>query len=236
MSLDKYDTVDKVLALARAFDVPQERVDYIFESEGFAYSLVKADVPYLLRLSKLVPNFDLDSHRDDMIIMRLKWAIKDAIELRRARRDIAALVNDDGNAETRKWFVTVNFDDVVVTDKVESGVISNFMDRVTSISGLNVISYVPEKFREGGKQIHRHIHMIIESDYKKSKVIQYIFQKNIKVGKEKSLAISKKEFIDVKKWESHHDNYIKGIKRDEKQDCVEMDRVWRAEKGIKSLF
>lgn len=127
----------------------------------------------------------------------------------------------------RKWFfITIGFDDKTIT--VQG--IKNAIEKLFSIKGIEVDRYVVEKYRRddlGNIYIHHHIHTIVYTDYSKSKVIQYVYQKLKKF-------LASDNFVDCKRSQPL-DNYIKYINGDKtstKLECIELDRKWRQENNL----
>jgi len=126
----------------------------------------------------------------------------------------------------RWWFVTVGFDDKTITDSR----IKTCHESVIKMDGFIFNKWSIEKFRkndDGRIIIHHHIHYLVYSDYPKSKVVQYFFQKCKKY-------IASKNFIDVKndgEFE-RYEKYLDGHKTETKMECVEMDKQWRLKSGL----
>lgn len=127
----------------------------------------------------------------------------------------------------KKWFfVTIGFDDSIITP---IGV-KDAIDKLDGIKGITVTHMVAEKHRrnpDGELYIHHHIHMLVDTDYPKSKVIQYVFQRVKKY-------VGSSNFIDVKNDgdRERYEKYINGEKQTGKLDLVEKDRLWRLENNI----
>jgi len=127
----------------------------------------------------------------------------------------------------KKWFfVTIGFDDSIITP---TGV-KDAINKLDGIKGITVTHMVAEKHRRnpnGELYIHHHIHMLIDTDYPKSKVIQYVFQRVKKY-------VGSSNFVDVKNDgdRERYEKYINGDKTSGKMDLVEMDRTWRLENNI----
>lgn len=127
----------------------------------------------------------------------------------------------------KKWFFcTIGFDDKIIT---ETG-IKDTIRKLDGIKGIEIAHLVAEKHRRnpaGELYIHHHIHMLVDTDYPKSKVIQYVFQRVKKY-------VGSSNFIDVKNDgdRERYEKYINGDKTSEKLDLVEMDRKWRLEHNI----
>ena len=147
---------------------------------------------------------------------------------RQREHDLVQIRKDINGNEKKKWFfVTVGFDDKQV------GVVNNmksFLTKFKLTPGIDIQSYVCEKFRKNDKAeiyVHHHIHFLIHTDFPKSKVIQFCFQKA-------KGFIGGKQFIDVKNDGeiSRYEKYIKGDKIESKKECCELDRIWRIEVGL----
>lgn len=132
-----------------------------------------------------------------------------------------------GNEKKKYFFVTVGFDDK------QSNVVQNmktFVSKFKTTPGIDIHSYVCEKHRKdnlGKPVIHHHIHYLIRTDFAKTKVIQFCFQKAKKF-------IAGKQFIDCQNDGefSRYEKYIEGDKQESKKECIELDRIWRSEVGL----
>lgn len=138
-------------------------------------------------------------------------------------------------AESQKqqsfYFVTLGFDDKELVDEEYVGkLMRKFSKDIYSIKNIETKMHVVEKHRYdnlGKLYIHHHIHLICESAYPKSKVIQFFYQKFKKY-------IASTNFVDVRK-ETDRDRfekYIRGEKQDSKLPLLELDREWRAKYNI----
>lgn len=217
--LAEYDTLEKVIVLARALEID---VDYYLSPYDLYIGLHKDGTFKRLGIE---PESEADLHYckiDD-----LKIAIWNEMQLRRERRKLEKLIH--GKKDGKFWFVTVGLDDKIFTDKNEAEIINPLVKRICDTPGLGDIKFVVEKFRrnDGGDiYIHRHIHMLFESNLAKSKIVQFLFQKAKKY-------VASANFVDVKPDPSRSRlKYIMGEKVDEKLKCVEMDREWRKKCGI----
>lgn len=166
-----------------------------------------------------------DEEIADIFIDRYK---NDIEFYKRHDKDILDIQKDLNGTEKKKWFfVTVGFDDK------QENVVSNmktFLKKFKETPKIDIEDYVVEKFRKNDKgQIieHHHIHFLIHTDYSKSKVIQFCFQKA-------KGFIQGQQFIDVKNDGeiSRYRKYIKGDKIESKKECCELDRLWRLENSL----
>lgn len=167
----------------------------------------------------------------DMLRNLVLMDCADEILRRRERMNISKLVRGEATEENTKWyFVTIGFNDSIVTDENEVKVFNSVIDKILKTKGFENIRFVAEKFRQDG--IHRHIHFLIDSDYKKSKIIQYVYQKC-------KNHVHGQQAVDVKTYKDNsklvYENYIAGRKRIEKLKFVEMDREWRAAREIRQM-
>jgi len=138
------------------------------------------------------------------------------------KSDIQSMTNGKKNY----FFITVGFDDKIIT--IPS--IRKCIKSLGEMKDINLYSIVAEKYRkdnEGKIYEHHHIHLLVKTDYPKSKVIQYTFQKVAKF-------VQGKNFIDVKNEQTfeHYEKYINGDKKIEKLECVEMDKKWRLKNNL----
>jgi hypothetical protein len=211
-----YNTVDKSVSLARSLDVDSVAIDRALS---------------LLTFRELRSEFT-EVELNETVIDLINMHSYEQILMRRARRDISRLVDSDGvKKDIKTWFVTVNFDDSILTDDVETLLIQKALDKLRSAKKFQIDNFVVEKYREGGSDIHRHIHMKVQFDGYKSKLAQFVFE-SIPRTKEKLKLVKAQNFIDVDPFLPRHDRYIAGDKTDIKLKCVEMDRKWRIQKNI----
>lgn len=127
----------------------------------------------------------------------------------------------------KNWFfVTIGFDDKIITvSDIKKAVL-----KIYEIEPIKVKMHVVEKHRKdnlGEIYVHHHIHMLVETEYSKSKTIQFLFQKLKKF-------VAAKNFIDVKNDgdRQRYEKYINGDKQADKHVCLELDRKWREENQI----
>ena len=142
------------------------------------------------------------------------------------KKDLANLNND-----SFKWFfITIGYDDENITvDKIRK-----YSARVATSNYFIDCEYVNEKFRKNDKgeiYIHHHTHFLVKCDLPKSRVIDRIFATVKDVVKSKN-------FIDIKSPKDHcgtYDDklrYVRGDKREEKMECVRLDRNWRIDNNL----
>lgn len=159
----------------------------------------------------------------------LRAALRQTAAHLAVQRDIDAL-----NIKKKNWFlVTVNFDDKEIKGK-EPEIMRRAHSKICETTGLEIRSSVFEKHRKdkmGAIYHHHHIHYVLETDYAKSKVIQFIFQKV------KNLGVQTKTFIDVSTNGTLQSalKYVSGDKRIEKLECVELDQKWRQENDLENI-
>lgn len=103
------------------------------------------------------------------------------------------------------------------------------IEKIKSFDWVKKFTGVFEFNRENG--FHPHVHMIIETDLKKGKVIEKIWAA---AGIKK--VVLKKSFIDYKASESYHFDYIAGKKCDNKMPYVEADYLYRVANNIPHVF
>lgn len=130
-----------------------------------------------------------------------------------------------------KWyFITVGYDDSNITvDKIRS-----YSLKVANLKYFMDPFYVNEKFRKNDKgeiYIHHHTHFLVKCELPKTKVIQYVYQAVKKV-------VASPNFVDVKSYKDKVGSYeqklayIQGDKKQEKLECVELDRTWRIDNNL----
>jgi len=133
----------------------------------------------------------------------------------------------------KNWFfLTVGFDDKLLINNGPNTAkyVKDAIHKLDGIKGITVTHMVAEKHRRtlsGELYIHHHLHMLVDTDYPKSKVIQYVFQRVKKY-------VGSSNFIDVKNDgdRERYEKYINGDKTSGKLDLVEKDRTWRLENNI----
>lgn len=172
--------------------------------------------------------YDSDEYLEKFQYECLLVRVLHVLNVRREKKRIASFLNDTYEGAKDWAFVTVGFNDSIVTDVNETGVFNTVVAKVISTTGFMDVKFVCEKHRVNG--IHRHIHFLIRTELRKSKIIQYIHQKT----KQYTYGI---QCVDVKTYKDGrlevYENYIKGEKKEEKMSCVEKDRIWRREKQIR---
>lgn len=166
-------------------------------------------------------------------VNRMMWKQYRHILICAARQaDLVKLVKSHISGTTGfKWyFITVGYDDANIT--VDN--IRKYSQKVAMLPQFEMPVYVNEKFRKNDKgeiYIHHHTHFLVKCELSKSKVIQYVYQAVKKV-------VAGPNFVDVK---SYKDNvgsyeqklaYIQGEKKQEKLECVDLDRTWRIDNDL----
>jgi hypothetical protein len=135
------------------------------------------------------------------------------------------LITKEIIAETKlkpfEWFVTIGFNHQTWTVAKCVNTISKLMDFDWVISCKSNF----ELFRENGE--HPHCHFLIKTFEHKSKVLEKFFR-----PKYVQDIVLKKSFIDIKKAELYHYDYINLVKTDAKMQCVNQDIVWRQQNKI----
>lgn len=217
--LSSYDTVEKLATLAHAMELDPL---YIMRSITCTRALI-AEGSYT-RLGLEIPT---ERELEEMEMDFLKVAIYEEILIRREKRKLEKLIH--GDSGNKHWFVTIGFDDKQFKEDNEAMIINPLVKKICDTPGFENVKFVVEKFRKNEKgqiYIHRHVHFVFDSNYRKSKIIQFCFQKvkRYVVGP---------NFIDVKPDPNNErDKYIRGEKIEAKLECVERDKVWRKEKKI----
>lgn len=157
--------------------------------------------------------------------MDLKEFLKETVAHKELANDIKKLKKGIGE---KSKFVTIGFNDKTVNiDQIKMAI--KKLNEMTSDKGFTVEKLVAEKFRKDDNKkiyVHHHIHLKLNTDLSRSKIIQFIYQKL------KKLSVDAESFIDVKPFSDFHTKYLNGEKVAEKMECVEMDKKWRAENLI----
>ena len=134
----------------------------------------------------------------------------------------------------KNWFlVTVGFNDEEIKGR-EPVILQQAHKKILDIAGMEFLGHSIEKHRKDKNKkiyIHHHIHYVVKTDYAKSKVIQFFFQKVSKLG------VSTKNFIDVSQNGTIETalKYVSGDKVDEKMECVALDIKWREDNGLDKI-
>lgn len=217
--LASYDTVAKLIPLMQSLDLDP---DYHLAPYRFV-RLCQEDGTY--KRLNIEPFTEDEITKMEVDVLRSR--IWEEFQIRREKRKLEKLIfGGDGN---KHWFVTIGLDDKQFKDDNEAMIINPLVKKLIDTPGFDDVRFVVEKFRindDGDIYIHRHIHMVFDSSLRKSKIVQFCFQKAKKY-------VAGSNFIDVKPDPDRvRDKYIKGEKKDIKIKCVEMDRSWRKEKKI----
>lgn len=123
------------------------------------------------------------------------------------------------------YFITIGFNHQ--TWNVQSAI--DVINKIKSFDWVISFKGVIELHTENGE--HPHIHMLIDTELPKSKVLEKIWAtKGIKK------LVLKKNFIDIKKAEVYHDEYIVGDKDPGKKIYVDQDKIWRAQLSIPDVI
>lgn len=213
--LAEYDTIDKIVVLAKSLDVSLWPLDII----GQIAELVKRqyDKEAAEREIKLAELVALGNMQD------LCWQ---EILVRREKRNLEKLISAGSRKIEKKFFLTINFPTKLV-QKNEREFLLDMIQRLGEIANLNLMNVTPEKYieKDNAVAIHYHIHAEVETTYAKSQLIVNVASKFKK--------FISKNFIDVKPYKDiRHDKYLEGCKKDSKMKYVEMDRQWRESIGI----
>lgn len=132
-------------------------------------------------------------------------------------------------------FITVGWNEQTITPEIMKSKSKEILEMKYFKEGSMCVL---EKHRANG--LHHHTHFLVRFTEKvfKTKIIQYIFQKIKRHCLEK-------HFIDVlgplnkKKFHasySTYEEYVRGIKQDNKLKFIEMDRKWRDENKISHIY
>lgn len=129
----------------------------------------------------------------------------------------------------RKWFLlTVNFDDKTITIPG----IKDAHSKIKEIKDIQFLAHSIEKHRRNdlGKIIHHHhIHYVIQTNYPKSKVIQFVHQKLKKYITRNYVDVSCNGTIDTAL------KYVSGDKQDSKKELVQLDKEWRKKNSLDNI-
>lgn len=136
-----------------------------------------------------------------------------------AVKKVAMLFGDQ--APIPMWFITFNFD----ASKFDIPKVIKDLDKFRMKSWIQSFEGVFEYYTECGS--HPHLMMLLGQDkYSKAKLLDKL--------SESSLAkyTGGKNFIDVRKAEPRHRDYLDLDKCDKKRDYLDKDIIWRTENNI----
>lgn len=216
LELFSYDTIDKLQILAQAMELKCDDIDYIVN----CMNDYKARNPHC-------PSNLTDLEIEDFQIQQYRERIWHEMQVRREKRKLEKLIH--GDTSDKFYFVTIGLDDNLFKEDNEAMIINPLVKKIIETPGFDNVKFVVEKFRkneQGNIYIHRHIHLVFDSNLRKSKIIQFCFQKAKRY-------VQSQNFIDVKLDPGRvRHKYIMGDKTELKMECVQMDRLWRKEKKI----
>lgn len=162
---------------------------------------------------------------------------KHLVRVEKVRKDMLKFSNIMDENQNENWvFITIGWNEQEVTPKLMQKASAN----IASLKYFISVKYVLEKHRENG--IHHHTHFLVKFNEKlyKSKLIDWLYQtKGVK-----AICLGK-NFIDIKgplnKKKPYqtlelYENYVNGIKKDEKQKYIDLDKKWRAENSLEDLY
>lgn len=134
--------------------------------------------------------------------------------------EVAEMFGDKPVDTNPKFFITFNFDEKLFNSENILKDLGKFMskDWIKSLDG--VFEY------HGEKSNHPHLMMVISVDKYKNKILDKM--------KESILAkyCGNSTFIDVKKHQSYHDDYIALDKDPKKKESLDKDVLWRIEQNL----
>lgn len=133
-------------------------------------------------------------------------------------------------------FITIGWNEQTVTPRSMLDV----SKRVAELKYFSECKFVLEKHRENG--IHHHTHFLVRFNekYFKSKLIGWMYQ----VRGLRAICLGK-NFIDIKgpldkkkPYQSYelYNDYVSGIKTEEKNKYIEKDRIWRQQNNIEDIY
>lgn len=171
----------------------------------------------------------IDTFKQFVMGMYLKPYMQDYLKLTKQHKDLELLRKSllPSEPEKNKWFITVGFNHQ--TWDVPSCV--SVIRKICENKIFKDIRGVFELFRENGEHPHCHFLVELTDTLPKSKIIEKLWAtKGIKK------VVLSKTYIDVKKAEDYHQNYILGIKKKEKMECIEKDKIFRKKNNIPEFF
>ena len=187
---------------------------------------------FIMECNQKFPFTDLETVYNNLhtfYLIDLKLATHTDIASLECQQDILSIKKPKKN-----WFlVTVGFNDAEIKWR-EPIVLTQAHNKILEIAGIEFLGHSIEKHRKDKNKkiyIHHHIHYVVKTDYPKSKVIQFFFQKVKKFG------VSTANFIDVSQNGTLETalRYVSGDKVNEKMECVALDIQWRKDTGLDKL-
>lgn len=147
-----------------------------------------------------------------------------AINKQDIHKKVLKRLTEVGKEASRKWFVTLSFKSDMNLEDFKKW-IDKWMKKIYVLELKGVF----EIHTKSG--LHPHFHFALSMNYKKSKVIQYLWES---AGIKKIL--EDKNYIDVKELKDYHLEYIDGKKKDEKKEFVEKDIEFRKNNDIPEIY
>lgn len=198
-------------------DWKSAHLKWISENPKFVSKTYNGEISYLDIMKQVYSNPKSSQEYAKITFARdLDWKKKSNSLVHQLEKELNA---------TTQHFVTIGFNHQ--TWNIKSCV--DIIEKIMSYEWITKGRAVFELHRSNGQ--HPHAHFLIDTVEPKSKILEKIWRaKGIKK------IVLKKSFIDYKIKNQNHDNYIRGIKADEKMPYVQMDEKWRDENNIPQYF
>lgn len=175
-------------------------------------------------------NKTVDEFRTYLKSLYLEYYMKDQMKITKEHKELEQmqkLLLGTFSDKPNKWFFTIGFNHQTFNIPAAVSVIRSICNNKI----FKNIRGVFEMFRENGE--HPHVHFLAELNepLPKSKLVEKIWAtKGIKK------IVLKKTFVDIKKAEDYHENYILGIKKKEKLEFIQKDKEFRKKNNIPEFF
>lgn len=144
---------------------------------------------------------------------------------------------DDSKSPTHYCFLTIGYDD---SKPITIDIMDKVAQIILSYDFVKKAMYVHEKHGADGN-IHHHTHMLIVP---KRKTYASKYTESPYKNREIKKWISGKQFLDAKLPGTKNIpppfevcvNYVRGVKTDSKDSCVQKDRAWRTSLGYDHFY
>lgn len=171
-------------------------------------------------------------YSSDAVIKSQKSAylwFRDDYRWQNCKSDIKQQAEDlfgKGDADVNEWFVTIGFNHQTFDPQKAHSYVTKLFEKEFVIDAYGTFEF----HTETGE--HPHFMFYLKSDCKtKGRVVDRIFQS---AGSKK--IILGKNFIDVRRFEARHTDYLNGNKSEDKMLYVQQDIAWRAVNNLPTII
>jgi hypothetical protein len=220
-------TTHKQKMLNFALDKLNSTVDKLYWQNGF-----KSFAESIQNLQEFTSRH-LPPDREEEFWRKYLKEVKEHIQQIKDGRDDS----DDSQSPTHYCFLTINYDD---SKPITIDIMHKVAQIILSYDFVKKAMYVHEKHGADGN-IHHHTHMLIVP---KRKTFASKYTESPYKNREIKKWISGKQFLDAKLPGTKNFpppfevcvNYVRGVKTDSKESCVEKDRAWRTSLGYDHFY